>query len=111
MANPEKHRKNLLLEWLEGEENTLPAKPRSRHVVGSYIKIPRAATRRSRRIVPEIQVEKLEPALVREAAPPVKLQEKRTQANSPEHLRKASRIPKLRAPFTPHFRTSAGLRG
>ncbi|HOK48179.1 MAG TPA: hypothetical protein PLA43_03545 [Bryobacteraceae bacterium] len=110
MANPEKHRKNLLLEWLEGEESTLPAKPRSRHIVGSYIKVPKAVTRRPRRIVPETQPEKLEPALVREAAPPVKLQEKRTQANSPEHLRKASRIPKLRAPFTPHSRTSPGVR-
>ncbi|MGE5568117.1 MAG: hypothetical protein ACM3S5_03680 [Rhodospirillales bacterium] len=59
--------------------------------------------------MPETQAEKLEPALVREAAP-LKLEEKRTQANSPEHLRKASRIPKLRAPFTPYSRPSPGVR-
>ncbi len=111
MANLEKHKKNPVQEWLEGDESTLPAKPRSSHVLGAYIKIPRVATRKSRHIVTEMQAAKPEPALAREAAPPSKQEEKRTQANSPEHLRKVSRIPKLRAPFTPNFRPSPGARG
>lgn len=111
MANLEKHKKNPVQEWLEGDESTLPAKPRSSHVLGAYIKIPRVATRKSRRIASEMQAAKPEPALAREAAPPSKQEEKRTQANSPEHLRKVSRIPKLRAPFTPNFRPSPGARG
>jgi hypothetical protein len=111
VANLEKHKKNPMREWLEEEESTLPAKPRSSHVLGAYIKIPRAAARRPRRIVPEVQAAKPEPALAREAAPPSRQEEKRTQANSPEHLRKLSRTPKLRAPFTPSFRPSPGARG
>ncbi len=110
MANLEKHKKNPLHEWMEAEEGTFPAQSRSSHVLGAYIKIPKAVTRKSRRVMPESQPAKPEPALAREATP-AKLEEKRSQASSPEHLRRLSRLPKLRAPFSPASRPAAGFRG
>ncbi len=101
MANLEKHKKNPLLEYLDGEESTVPAQPRSSHVLGAYIKIPKASV--SGKIRPPVAGEperKVEPALVRDPAPPAKLEEKRSQANSWEHLRKTDRLANLRAPVT-----------
>lgn len=109
VANLEKHKKNSLHEWMEAEESTLPAQPRSSHVLGAYIKIPKSVTRKSRRVAPEKPPVKPEPALAREAAPPAKVEEKHSQASSPEHLRRLSRLTKLRAPFNPTSRP--GLRG
>jgi hypothetical protein len=111
VANLEKHKKNPLHEWMEAEESTLPAQPRSSHVLGAYIKIPKALARKTRRITPQMPPAKPEPALAREAAPPAKLEEKHSQASSPEHLRRLSRLPKLRAPFTPNSRPAPGARG
>ncbi len=111
MANLEKHKKNPLKEWLEADESTLPAQPRSSHVLGAYIKIPKTVARKSRRIVPETQAVKPEPALAREAAPPTKLEDRHSQANSPAHLRKLSRLANLRAPFSPNSRPAPGARG
>ncbi len=102
MANLEKHKKNIMQEWIEGEESTVPAQTRSAHVLGAYIKIPKAAvSRRSRPQKPNGVAARVEPALVREAAPPPKVEDKPTQASSPEHLRKQQRLSKLRAPFAP----------
>jgi hypothetical protein len=110
VANLEKHKKNPLHEWMEAEDSTLPAQPRSSHVLGAYIKIPKALIPKSRRIKPETPPAKTEPALAREAAPP-RVEEKHSQASSPEHLRRLSRLPKLRAPFTPNSRPAPGARG
>jgi hypothetical protein len=112
MANLEKHKKNLSQEWTEAEESTLPAQSRSSHVLGAYIKIPKAVSRKGRRAAPAARVAKPEPALAREPAPPSKAEEKPSQASSPGHLRKLNRLPKLRAPFSPNSaRPSPGARG
>jgi len=99
MANLEKHKKSTLQEWMEAEEGALPAQSRSSHVLGAYIKIPKAASPRARRAVTAQPAPKVEPALAREPAPPAK-NGKHTQASSPEHLRKLNRTPKLRAPYS-----------
>jgi hypothetical protein len=101
MANLEKHKKNNLQEWLEAEESTVPAQSRSSHVLGAYIKIPKAVSRKRRSKAPAGATAKTEPALMREPAPPAKLEDKHSQSSSPEHLRKLQRLPKLRAPFSP----------
>jgi hypothetical protein len=112
MANLEKHKKNLSQEWMEAEESTLPAQSRSSHVLGAYIKIPKAVSRRARRAVPAQGAAKPDPALAREPAPPAKAEEKHSQASSPEHLRRLKRLPKLRAPFSPKSaRPTPGARG
>jgi hypothetical protein len=95
---------------MEAEESTLPAQPRSSHVLGAYIKIPKAVAKKTRRLAPETRPAKPEAALAREAAP-AKQEEKHSQASSPDHLRKLSRLPKLRAPFTPASRPAPGARG
>lgn len=100
MANLEKHKKNLAQEWMEAEDSTVPAQSRSPHVLGAYIKIPKAASPRTRRALPQQPPAKLEPALAREPAPP-RPEEKPAQLSSPEHLRKVSRTPRLRAPYSP----------
>jgi hypothetical protein len=111
VANLEKHKKNPLQEWLEAEESTLPAQPRSSHVLGAYIKIPKTMARKTRRIAPVTQAAKPEPALAKEAAPPAKQEDRPSQASSPEHFRKLSRLPRLRAPFSPNSRPAPGARG
>ncbi len=99
MANLEKHRKNPAQEWLEGEDSTVPAQTRSSHVLGAYIKIPKPGSRKTRRPRPAGAPNPVEPALVREPAPPVKVGDKPSQSSSPDHLRKQQRLGKLRAPF------------
>jgi hypothetical protein len=100
MANLEKHKKNPVLEYLEGEESTVPARPRSSHVVGAYIKIRKAPLAGKFR-PPQANepAAKIEPALVREPAPPGKAEDKHSQATSREHLLKSERLPDLRASY------------
>jgi hypothetical protein len=100
VANLEKHKKNPAQEWLEGEESTVPVRSRGSHVVGAYIKSTKTVARKARRVPLNGHVEKLEPALVREPAPPPKIEVKHSQANSPEHQRKLQRLPKLRQPYS-----------
>ena len=69
MANLEKHKKNVSQEWTEAEESTVPAQSRSSHVLGAYIKIPKAVTRGGRRAVPAARVAKPALALTREPSP------------------------------------------
>jgi hypothetical protein len=108
MANLEKHKKNPLHDWLDGDESTLPAQPRSSHVLGAYIKIPKVAvSRKFRPTVQPVPEPKPEPALIREPAPPARMGEKPSQASSREHLLKTERLPKLRAPF-PYKRANRG---
>ncbi len=98
MANLEKHKKNLFREWLD-EEETVTAQGRSSRLLGPSGKIPKVAGKRASSL-PMPAPQKPDPALVREAAPPARLNEKHSQASSPEHLRKLQRLPKLRAPIT-----------
>jgi len=99
MANLEKHKRNLVHEWLESEESDLPAQSRSSRVLGSYVKISKPVARKVRSLPPS-PPSRPDPALAREPGPPPKVDEKHSQASSPEHLRKLQRLPKLRAPMT-----------
>ncbi len=101
MANLEKHKRNLVYEFLGDDEAREPVQERSVHLTGAQDKTAKAVPRRSRRPIAAGQAHKPpEPALVREPAPAPKLEERTSQASSPEHLRKLQRIPKLRAPYT-----------
>ena len=99
MANLEKHKKNPILEWLEAEESTLPTHSRSTHVLGSYIKIPKPASKKFRQSAPNHKAPKPDLALARESAPPPKITGKTSQLASFEHQRRLERLPKLRAPY------------
>jgi len=109
MANLEKHKTNPLQEWLADELSEIPAQPRGSRVLGTHLKKPKAAVSPKFRPVVGSQPEpKLEPALVRDPAPPLKSEEKHSQASSREHLLKSERLPKLRAPIT--YKTATPLR-
>ncbi|MGD0201220.1 MAG: hypothetical protein ABSD27_10775 [Bryobacteraceae bacterium] len=94
MANLEKYKRNLVSDWLEGEERAVPPPARSAPKV-------KAVPRKFRTPPANGQTAKPDPALMREPAPPSRLDEKHSQASSPEHLRKLQRLSKLRAPYQP----------
>jgi hypothetical protein len=98
MANPEKHKKNPIMEWLGDEETELGCQARAARVVGGGDKLSKAVARKPPVLVPPVAA-KPDPALMREAAPPHRLNERHSQASSPEHLRKLQRLPRLRAPI------------
>ena len=100
MANLQKHKTNLLQEFLEDDEAGEPVRVRSVHVTGAQGKAAKPAPRRARPPVAAGAPAKPEPALVREPAVRPKPEERTSQASSPEHLRKLQRIPKLRASYT-----------
>ncbi len=98
MAKAEKHKKNPLTEWLAEEESELGAKARSPRVVGGGGKVQKVV---SRKPLVGAAPEKPDPALLlREPAPPPKLEDRHSPASSPEHLRKLQRLPRMRAPVT-----------
>jgi hypothetical protein len=99
VANLEKHKKNLVLEWLDAEESTVPAQPRSTHILGSYIKIQKPITKKSRPPVVEQAQTKIDPANFREPGIPPNVELKSTPAASWEHQKKLERLPNLRAPY------------
>ncbi len=99
MANSEKHKRNLVSEFLGDDDAGEPVQLRSVHLTGAQDKAAKAVPRRSRPPAAAGQAPKPDPALAREPAPP-KLEERTSQAHSPEHLRKLQRLPKLRAPYT-----------
>lgn len=99
MANSEKHKKNPILEWLGDEETEFGAQARSPRLVGGAGKLAKAVARKPP-IPADAAPPRPDPALMREPAPPPKLNEHRSQASSPEHLRKLRRLPRLRAPMT-----------
>jgi hypothetical protein len=101
MANLEKHKHNLVNQWLDDEEGTAPAQQRRAQLTGSSAKVTKAAPRKFRPPVLNGHTAKPDPALAREPAPPAKPLDKHSQASSPEHLRKLQRLPKLRAPYSP----------
>ncbi len=100
MSNPDKHKKNPLMEWLDEEEEQAPVAARSRSA-GKLLK------RRFRQPVQNGEA-KIEPALMREASQPPRTEEKPSQANSREHLLKQQRMPKLRAPHSTKPARAAG---
>lgn len=99
MANQGKHRKNPVLEWLEGEESTVPTNPRSSHLVDAYIKKNKPVIRKFRAASAAAVSQAPDPLQLREPGPPPKLEIKHSPAASPEHLRKLERLPNLRAPY------------
>ncbi len=100
MANLEKHKRNLVHEFLGDDQAGEPVQLRSVRLTGAKGKAAKAIPRRSRPPIPAGQAKKPEPALIREPALPPKPEERASQASSPEHLRKLQRLSKLRAPYT-----------
>ncbi len=99
MANQGKHKKHPMLDWMEGEDSTVPTQSRSSHVVNSYIKRSKTAVKKFRRAAAAQSPQKLEPALVREPGPAVKPEMKSSQAASWEHQKRLERLAQLRAPY------------
>lgn len=101
MAQLEKHKTNLIREWLVADEENVPANPRGLDAQEARLKIRKPPVpgkfRRPRSVLPP---PKPEPALVREAAPASRAGERQSQASSREHLLKQERLPQLRAPFS-----------
>jgi hypothetical protein len=112
MANPLKHKRNLIDdEWPEGGEGAVPAQSGGAHRLGAQGKAAKAVPRR-RSLVRNGNTVKPDAALVREPAVSPKPEERHSQASSPEHLRKLQRLPKLRAPYPPKAgRPAPGARG
>lgn len=98
MANLEKHKRNLVYEFLGDDETVEGAQSRGIHVIGAHGKAVKAVVRRLRPPIRNGQAKKPDAALAREAAP-VKTEEKQSQASAPEHLRRLQRLPNLRAPY------------
>jgi hypothetical protein len=100
MANQEKHKRNLVSQFLGEDDAGEPVQLRSVHLTGAQDKAAKPVPRRSRPPVAAGPAPRPEPALAREAAAPARIEEKISQAHSPEHLRKLQRLPKLRAPYS-----------
>jgi hypothetical protein len=99
MANPKKHKRNLVSEFLGDDDAGESVQLRSVHLTGAQDKAAKAVPRRSRPPVAAGPAPKPDPALAREPAK-LKPEERTSQAHSPEHLRKLQRLPKLRAPYS-----------
>jgi hypothetical protein len=111
MANPQKHKRNLIDEWPEGEEGAIPAQSGGAHRAGAGAKAPKSVPRRPKIVAYNRNELKPEAALAREPAPPLKLARKHSQPSSPEHLRKLQRLPQLRAHYPARSGSRSGLRG
>ncbi|MDW8355078.1 MAG: hypothetical protein RMK57_11160 [Bryobacterales bacterium] len=97
MRNPEKHKKNLALEWNNEEEDTFPTHSRSAHLLGPRVKVTKPApVKGPRRNQTSSQPDVL---AMREPGPPPKVSLRHSQAASWEHLKKLERLPNLRAPY------------
>ena len=99
MANQGKHKINPALEWLLGDENPVPTKSRSSHLVNSYIKKRAPAVKKSRPSVASVVPAKSDISLLREPGAPPAAPPKQSQTASPEHQRKLGRLKQLRAPY------------
>ena len=99
MANQEKHPKNPVAEWLEGEEGTVPASSRSSHLVNAYIKGSKSAVKKYRPAAVAAPAKADGPQL-RDPGPKPKAETKPSQAASWDHLRKVDRLTQLRAPYS-----------
>jgi hypothetical protein len=107
MAQLEKHKTNLVREWLVADEDAVPANPRGLDAQEARLKIRKPPVpgkfRQPRSVLP---APKPEPALIREPAPPSRAGERQSQATSREHLLKQERLPQLRAPFSRSRKTA-----
>ncbi len=72
VANLEKHKKTLALEWLDAEESSVPTQSRSTHVLGSYIKIPKPVAKKFRVPIPDQAPALPDPSMFREPGSPPK---------------------------------------
>jgi hypothetical protein len=99
MANQGKHKVNPALEWLLGDENPVPTKSRSSHLVNAYIKKNKPAVRKGRPSPSQTVPSKPEVALVREPGVPPRGAAKRSQTAALDHQRKLERLKQLRAPY------------
>ena len=101
MAKLEKHKRNLIQQWLEAEEGVIPAHPRGFEALETNGKIRKPPVPgKLHPPLPDQPAPKPEPALIREPARSPKVEEKHSQASSREHLLKQERLPQLRAPFS-----------
>lgn len=108
MAQLEKHKPNLIQEWLGSEEETIPAHPRGLEALETRVKIRKPLVPGKLRLLrPDPPAPKPEPALVREPAPPPKTEIRSSQATSREHLLKQARLPQLRAAYPRSRRPAA----
>jgi hypothetical protein len=98
MANQGKHPKNPVVEWLEGEEGTVPASSRSSHVLNAYIKKSKSAAKKYRSAAVAVPA-KADVLQLRDPGPAPKAEPKPSQAASWDHLRKLDRLTQLRAPY------------
>ena len=97
MANPEKHKRNPLEEYLVGEDSLVPTQTRGRHVAGAYVKGSKKPDARKGRIVLPVSREASpDPLQFREAGAASVAPVKHSQASSWEHLRKKEKQKQLR---------------
>jgi hypothetical protein len=109
MAKLEKHKRNLIQEWLGAEEETVPAHPRGIDAQEMRVKIRKPLVAGRLRLArPSPPAPRPEPALVREPARPPKTVERGSQASSREHLLKLERLPQLRAAYSRSGRPARG---
>ncbi len=99
MANQGKHPKNPIVEWLEGEESTVPANSRSSHLVDTYIKRSKPAVKKFRAATIAAPAKADTPLLLRDPGPEPRAEAKHSQTASWEHQRKLGRLSQLRAPY------------
>jgi len=111
MAQLEKHKRNLMQEWLGAEEETVPAHGRGFDTQETHLKIRKPPVPGKRRLTrPSPPPSKPEPALAREPALPPKPELKASQATSREHLLKLERLPQLRAAYSRSRRPAGNTR-
>ncbi len=99
MSNLEKHKRNLMEEWAEGEEGSVPAQSGVHASEPGRMK--KSVPRKTRLPLATAPAARPDPALVREPSQKPHAEVRHSQASSPEHLRKLDRLPKLRAPYAP----------
>ena len=99
MANQGKHKKSPAMEWLDGEENTVPTNSRSSHLVDSYIKKKKPTVRKFRAAATSAAAEPPDALQLREPGAPPKTEARHSPSASLEHQRRVERLPQLRAPY------------
>jgi hypothetical protein len=99
MANLEKHPRSAMREWQDAEENPIPTHARSPQVLGHYNKNRKFAPARDRFWLAKPAEPQQAPSLESgEAGRMPKIELKRSQAASFDHLLKKSRLLQLRQP-------------
>ena len=96
--NLEKHKKDPVREWLEEEDNLVPAHSRSPRVLGSYIKIGKPAGSKAHPASKRGEAEADPAIILREPGPAPKFEDRTSQSAAWDHLQKLNRLPRMRAP-------------